>query len=129
MESNFHKKLWTPPTNTEVPPWVFTKAECVKADRRMKNIIGPPGVLRIQNVMKAGKADNTHDTLEWAFTYSRWCWAGLGTRIYVDNILEIFNILNILTASTMKIETVTCADIINAFCDLYSFNFFVFVTM
>ena len=75
MESNFHKKLWTPPTNTDVPPWVFTKAECVKADRRMKNIIGPPGVLRIQNAMKACKADNTHDTLEWAFAYSRWCWA------------------------------------------------------
>ena len=56
--------------------------------------------------MEAGKGDNTHDTLEWAFTYARWCWRGLGTRIYMDNILDIFDLLNILTASTMKIETV-----------------------
>jgi hypothetical protein len=108
MDNNFHKKLWTSPTDTEVPPWVFTKAECVQADNRMKDIIGPPGASRIRNVMKAGKGDNTHDTLEWAFTYARWCWAGLGSRIYVDNILEIFDILNILTASTMKIDTVWC---------------------
>jgi hypothetical protein len=76
----------------------------------MKAIIGPAGVMRICDVMKAGKGDNTHDTLHWAFVYARWCWAGIGTRLYVDNILDIFDTLNILTASTMKIETVcmTC---------------------
>lgn len=102
-----HKKLYTAPTNNEVPPWVFTKAECITADRRMKSIIGPPGTRRISYVMKAGRADNTHDTLEWVFVFARWCWSGLGTRVYVDNALAIFDILNILTASTMKIETVS----------------------
>jgi hypothetical protein len=105
-DEQFHKKLWTPPTDAHVPPWVFTKTECIKADQRMNSIIGPAGVMRIRNVMKAGKGDNTHDTLEWAFVYARWCWAGLGDRLYVENILEIFDVLNILTASTMKIETV-----------------------
>ena len=103
---NFHKKLYTAPTNAFVPPWVLTKAECIEADRRMHFIIGPPRTTRIKHVMKAGKGDNTHDTLEWAFTYARWCWRGLGTRIYMDNNLDIFDLLNILTASTMKIETV-----------------------
>ena len=101
-----HKRLWTPPTSSEVPPWVFDKAECIRADRRMKCIIGPPGTRRIGQVMKAGSAENTHDTLEWAFTFARWCWSGLGNRVYVDNVLDIFDVLNILTASTLKIETV-----------------------
>lgn len=105
-EKDYHKKLYTPPFDGFLPPWVFTKANCIEADNRMHSIIGPPGSTRIRNVMKAGKGDNTHDTLEWAFTYARWCWQGLGTRVYVDNILEIFDVLNILTASTMNIETV-----------------------
>ena len=103
---SIHKRLWTAPTSGEVPPWVFDKADCIKADRRMKSIIGPPGIRRIAHVMKAGKGENTHDTLEWAFTFARWCWSGLGNRVYVENALDIFDVLNILTASTMKIETV-----------------------
>jgi len=39
-EEGFHKKLWTPPTSGDVPPWVFSKAECIRADKRMKCIIG-----------------------------------------------------------------------------------------
>jgi hypothetical protein len=105
-DEGFHKKLWTEPTEGLVPPWVLTKAECIKADARMKTIIGPPGVMRIRDVMKAGRGDITHDTLEWAFVYARWCWAGLGTRVYIENVLEIFDVLNMLTASTMRIETV-----------------------
>jgi hypothetical protein len=42
MESNFHKKLWTPPTNTDVPPWVF-KAECVKQTDVWKTSLVLPG--------------------------------------------------------------------------------------
>ena len=68
--------------------------------------LGPAGTMRIRDVMKAGKADNTHDTLEWAFVFARWCWMDLGDRLYVENILDVFNLLNILTASTMKIQTV-----------------------
>ena len=102
----FHKKLWTEPTKNDVPPWVFTKAECIASDKRMKTIIGPPGTSRIKNVMKSGKGQNTHDTLEWAFVYARWCWAGKGERIYVENLLDIFEILCIMTASTMKRQTV-----------------------
>ena len=108
-EDEFHRKLWTPPTDDEVPDWVFTKQECILADKRMKCIIGPAGAMRIRNVMKAGKGENTHDTLEWAFTYARWCWFGLavGTpRVFFENILDIFDTLCIMTASTMKIETV-----------------------
>ena len=101
-----HKRLYLPPTSLEVPPWVFDKAECIRADKRMKCLIGPPGTTRIRQVMKAGRAENTHDTLEWAFTFARWCWAGLGSSVYVENALEIFDVLNILTASTMKIEKV-----------------------
>jgi hypothetical protein len=106
QEINFHRKLYTPPTDAFVPPWVLSKAECIQADQRMHDIIGPPGTTRIKHVMKAGKGENTHDTLEWAFTYARWCWRGLGTRVYIDNILDIFDVLNILTASTLKIHTV-----------------------
>jgi hypothetical protein len=104
---NFHKKLWTPPTDRYVPDWVFTKDECIRSNKRLKSIIGPPGAMRIRDVMKAGKGENTHDTLEWAFVYARWCWFGLGTRVYIDNILEIFDVLCMLTASTMKIEQVS----------------------
>jgi hypothetical protein len=99
--------MWTPPHAQYVPAWVFSKEECIKADKRLKCIIGPPGTMRIRDVMKSGKGGNTHDTLEWAFVFARWCWAGLGTRIYVDNMLEIFDLLCILTASTLKIETVS----------------------
>jgi hypothetical protein len=105
-EDGFHKKLWTPPYDQYVPDWVFSKLECIKANKRMKSIIGPPGVMRISDVMKAGKGENTHDTLEWAFVFARWCWAGLGVRVYIENILEIFDVLCMLTASTIKIETV-----------------------
>jgi hypothetical protein len=101
-----HKKLWSGDTADDVPPWVFTKVECVEADKRMNSIIGPPGTNRIQRVMKAGHAANTHDTLEWAFTFARWCWHGFGTAVYVDNLLEIFDVLNILTSSSLKIATV-----------------------
>jgi len=114
QESGVHPKLWTAPHDTEVPPWVFSKIECVAADKRMKSIIGPAGTMRIKNVMKAGKADNTHDTLEWAFTYARWCWFELAEgegRNYMDNILDIFDTLCIITASTLKIETVRCMHI------------------
>lgn len=104
-----HKDMWTPPTENDIPPWVFAKGECTLADQRMKCIIGPAGTTRIGPVMKTGKAGNTHDTLEWAFVYARWCWRGLGTRPYVDNMLEIFDVLCILTASTLKIETVSSA--------------------
>jgi hypothetical protein len=72
----------------------------------MSFIIGPTGVRRIRKVMKRGHADNTHDTLEWAFVFARWCWRGKGTRVYVDNILDLFDVLSIMTASTFKIETV-----------------------
>jgi hypothetical protein len=98
--------MYTPPTDTVVPPWVFTKTECIEADRRMKAIIGPAGTTRIGPVMKTGKAVNTHDTLEWAFVYARWCWRGLGTSVYVENMLAIFDVLCIMTASTLDITTV-----------------------
>ena len=111
QDREFHKKMWTAPTETDVPPWVLTKEECIESDRRMKSIIGPPGTCRIADVMKKGKAENTHDTLEWAFVYARWCWVGKGTRVYIDNILEIFDVLCILTASTLNIETVQCLHI------------------
>jgi hypothetical protein len=103
----FHKKLWTPPYDEYVPDWVLEKDDCILANKRMKCIIGPPGTMRITDVMKAGKGDNTHDTLEWAFVYARWCLRGLGTRVYIDTILEIFDVLCILTASTLKISTVS----------------------
>ena len=105
-EDGFHKKLYTAPTESFAPGWVFAKADCITSNKRMNTIIGPPGTMRIKDVMKAGKGDNTHDTLEWAFTYARWCWRGLGDRIYVENILEIFDVLCIMTASTLKIDTV-----------------------
>ena len=111
QQEGIHPKLWTAPTDEDVPPWVFTKRECMDADKRMKCIIGPAGAMRIKNVMKAGKGENTHDTLEWAFTYARWCWCGLAEtgRVYIENILNIFDTLCIMTASTLKIETVcTC---------------------
>ena len=101
--------MWTAPTDEEIPPWVFDKGDCVLADKRMKSIIGPPGSMRIKCVMKAGKGENTHDTLEWAFTYARWCWFGLGqgrSRIYIDNILQIFDTLCIMTASHLKMDSV-----------------------
>lgn len=105
-KDGFHKQLWTPPSDRLVPPWVFTKQECKQADKRMTSIIGPPGTMRIRNVMKSGRGDNTHDTQEWAYVYARWCWHNIGGRVYVENVLGIFDVLNILTASTLKIETV-----------------------
>ena len=95
-------KVWKP----DVPPWVFTKRECTEADQQMDCIIGPPGTRRITKVMKRGHADNTHDTLEWAFVFARWCWRGKGSSVYVNNILDLFDVLSIMTSSTMKIDTV-----------------------
>jgi hypothetical protein len=109
-EELIHKNLYVADDDDciPIPPWVLLKAECKKADGRMNTIIGPPGVRRIQKVMKRGKGNkSTHDSLEWASVFARWCLHGLGTEVYVNNILDIFDVLSVLSASTLRPDAVS----------------------
>jgi hypothetical protein len=66
-------------------PWIFTKKECIESDDYMRLVIGPYTYEDCpQGVMKAGKADNSHDTIFWATVYARrWCFRSKGGPVYV----------------------------------------------
>ena len=54
------------------PPWVFTKNDCIHADKCLKRIIGARNPdEKPADVMKRGHANNSHDTIYWAMTYAR----------------------------------------------------------
>lgn len=91
----------------DLPPWVFTKQECVAADRAMLKIIGSCTFEeRPLRVMRAGNASNSHDTIFWATVYARWCFRGKGNRVYIDNICDIFDIIASLGATRLNVKHV-----------------------
>ena len=90
------------------PSWIFTKAECVSADAQMLKIIGRSIYEeRPLNVMRAGKAKNSHDTILWAMTYARWCLRDKGCDVYTDNMCKVFDILSMLNSGRIKGSDVT----------------------
>jgi hypothetical protein len=89
------------------PPWIFTKKQCIAADDCMRYVIGSCTYEeRPQGVMKAGKADNSHDTIFWASTYAKWCFRSKGGPVYTENLLEIFDIMSALNATRMNVRDV-----------------------
>ena len=68
-------------------------------------------------VMKSGKAANSHDTIQWATVYSRWCFRNKGSARYTNNICDIFDILAQLNATRLnaqKVQTVIKPRLISA---------------
>lgn len=54
------------------PDWVLEIDECLEIDRSMNNIIGQFRSEEIvKNVMRAGKAEKSHDTVYWCIVYAR----------------------------------------------------------
>lgn len=89
------------------PPWIFTKKECIEADRAMLQIIGSCSFEeRPLGVMKAGRAGNSHDTIYWATVYARWCFRGKGSVPHRDNILDIYDIMASLCATRLNAKQV-----------------------
>jgi hypothetical protein len=104
QEEGIHQHL---SENENPPPWIFTKAECVAADKLMHKVIGKCTFEeRPLNVMRKGKGNKSHDTIQWAMTFARWCFRDKGNEIYTDNILGIFDILSMLNASRLNIDQI-----------------------
>jgi hypothetical protein len=94
--------------NTEPPPWIFTKKECIEADNCMHKIIGKCTYEeRPLHVMRRGKASNSHDTIFWAMTYARWCFRKKGSQVYIENICEVLDIISMLNATRLNIQYIT----------------------
>ena len=88
-------------------PWIFTKKECIEADACMKRIIGACSYEeRPMGVMKSGKAANSHDTIQWATVYARWCFRKKGSARYTNNVCDIFDILAQLNATRLNAQRV-----------------------
>jgi hypothetical protein len=107
---DIHHHLWeddddgNPPA---VPSWVLTKKECVEADMAMTKVIGKCSFEeRPSNVMRAGKAKKCHDTIFWGMTYARWCLRDKGCPVYMENILDILDIMSQLHSGRMHLKNV-----------------------
>ena len=54
------------------PDWVFEIEECIQMDNSMSNIMGQMKSQElVKNVMRAGKAEKSHDTIYWCIVYAR----------------------------------------------------------
>jgi hypothetical protein len=88
-------------------PWIFTKKECIESDDLMRLVIGSYTYEDCpQGVMKAGKANNSHDTIFWATVYARWCFRSKGGPVYTENLLEIFDIMAALNATRLNVRDI-----------------------
>jgi hypothetical protein len=55
------------------PDWVFEVEECIQMDKSMNNIMGQMKSQElVKNVMRAGKAEKSHDTIYWCIVYARY---------------------------------------------------------
>jgi len=61
-----------------------------------------------QSVMKRGSGRNSHDTILWATTWAPWCLRhkldDANCQPYVENILEMFDIMGMLHSSTLRVD-------------------------
>ena len=87
---------------------ILTAVECGLADARMNRVIGACKAEELpKGVMKKGKAGtSSHDTILWATTWARWCLKGLGSKLVMDNIFEIWDIMGQLNSSQLNIDKV-----------------------
>lgn len=54
------------------PDWVLEVDECLDIDRSMNNVMGQfESEELVKNVMRAGKAEKSHDTIYWCIVYAR----------------------------------------------------------
>ena len=54
------------------PDWVLEVDECIQMDKSMNNIMGQMKSQElVKNVMRAGKAEKSHDTIYWCIVYAR----------------------------------------------------------
>ena len=90
---------------TNIPPWCLTKEECILADERMNYILGGhEGDEFPKDVMRAGRAKKSHDTIFWATTFSAWCLRGFGP--YIDHVIHMFDHIGRLQGSSIATELV-----------------------
>ena len=54
------------------PDWVLEMNECILMDKSMKNIMGQfRSEELVENVMRGGRAEKSHDTIYWCVVYAR----------------------------------------------------------
>ena len=89
----------------KAPPWVLKKEKCIDMDKQLRQVIGSYRSDEIpQNVMRAGKAGKSHDTIQWATLFGRYLLSDQGK--YTDNIIEIFDIMSTLNSSRLNASMV-----------------------
>jgi len=85
----------------EAPPWVLEAKHCLQMDADMNNVMGAFASDEIpKHIFRAGKCQKSHDTIHWAHVFSQWCLRD-AEGIYVENILEIFDIMTLLNGSRL----------------------------
>lgn len=100
-KDGIHNHLW----GGAKPPWVLSKKDCKAIDDLCKQVLGWYASEEIpQNVMRAGHALKSHDTIHWATVFGRWCLTGLGP--YTDNLIELYDIMSILNSNRLHGPTV-----------------------
>ena len=61
-----------------------------------------------KGVMKKGSGRNSHDTILWATTWAPWCLRHKledpTTRPYIENVLDIFDIMGMLNSSSLRAD-------------------------
>jgi hypothetical protein len=92
-------------TTNKRPPWVLKKSTCIDIDKQMANILGAYMNDDIpQHIMRAGKCEKSHDTIQWAHIFGNWCLRDRG--VYTDNILKIFEFMSVMNGSRIHAATV-----------------------
>ena len=88
---------------------IFSKADCVRADSVIRKIIGQYTSDEVpRSVMKKGSGRNSHDTILWATTWAPWCLRykleDVNCRPFVENVLDIFDVMGLLNSSSLKVD-------------------------
>jgi hypothetical protein len=85
-----------------IPPWCLTKKECLHNDKMMHQVIGCFNSDDIPlNVFRAGKAQKSHDTIQWAHIFSPWILRR--KNVYENNILNIFEAMAVLNSNQINL--------------------------
>ena len=67
-KEGIHEAIW----EGAKPPWVLTKADCKTMDTLCTQVLGWYASEEVPlNVMRAGHAMNSHDTIHWAAVFGR----------------------------------------------------------
>lgn len=82
------------------PPWVLPKKTCLEVDECMKRVLGQYVSDDIpRDIMRAGKCQKSHDTIQWSHCFAPWCLRDKG--LYLENILDITKAISLFNASAI----------------------------